>query len=123
MPGNNDRSLGWTRKPAVSPEAVLRGVLHGLPVHVDLFPEWLKWQPFLQKCNEEVGNLARGRQNPGQLGLVVAGEAEAAGRDDGNAEAQADLIAVGRQTRVTTAEDGSGNANPAETHSTNWKVA
>lgn len=54
VPGDNNKSLGWTLNPAVSPEAVLSGVLHGLPVHVGLAPFWLKWQHFLHKVNEEV---------------------------------------------------------------------
>lgn len=100
MPGdnnnNNNNSLGWTVNPAISPEAVLCGVLNGLPVDVGLLPFWFKWQHFAHKVNKEVRNLARRRQNPGQLGLVVTGEAKAACRDDGNAQAQADFIAVGR---------------------------
>lgn len=65
--------------------------------------------------NKEVRNLARRRQNPGQLGLVVTGEAEAAGGDDGNAQAQADFIAVGRQQQVNMAEDGFTGANEVQT--------
>lgn len=65
--------------------------------------------------DKEVGNLARRRQDPGQLGLVVTGEAEAAGRDDGNAQAQADDIAVGRSQRVRMAKDGFTGANRMQT--------
>lgn len=42
----------------------------------------------------------RGRQNPSQFGLVVTGEAEAAGGDDGDAQAQADFITVARQEQI-----------------------
>lgn len=57
--------------------------------------------------NEHVGNLAGGRQNPGEFGLVVAGEAEAAGGDDGNAQAQADVLAAATKRRLKyRIEDG-----------------
>lgn len=112
---DNDNCLGWSVNAAVSPEAVLGGVLNGLPVDVGLLPFGFKWQHFAHKVDKEVGNLACRRQDPGQLGLVVTGEAEAARRDDGDAQAQADLFAVGREQQVTMAEDGCPGADRVQT--------
>lgn len=91
-------SAGPKTVSGISPEAVL-GVVE-LLVDVDLVPLIFKGQHFPHKVKEQVRNLASGRQNPGQLGLVVTGQAEAAGGDDGNAQAQPDFLAAGRKEPV-----------------------
>lgn len=69
-----------------SPEAVLSVDL--FLVDVGRLPARLDAVAVLPEVDEEVGDLARWRQEALQVESVVAGEAEASRRDDGRAELQ-----------------------------------
>lgn len=69
-----------------SPEAVL--AVDRLLVHVGRLPRGFDAVFGLPEVREEVGDLARRRQEALQVERVVAGEAEASRRHDGRGEVQ-----------------------------------